>query len=99
MPAARGEVDQRAMIDLQPQTVVRNRDGRYRLWRIGDALASRSIHASIYEAMRLCLRLWVRRSDERALRRRASRAQLRWPGQSSREQSHGGARGDRQPSV
>jgi hypothetical protein len=99
MPAARGEVDQRAMIDLQPQTVVRNRDGRYRLWRIGDALASRNIHASIYEAMRLCLRLWVRRSDERALRRRASRAQLRWPGQSSREQSHGGARGDRQPSV
>jgi N-methyl-L-proline demethylase len=52
-----GEIDQRAMIDLQPQTVERNRDGRYRLWRIGDAVASRNIHASIYEAMRLTLPL------------------------------------------
>jgi N-methyl-L-proline demethylase len=52
-----GEIDQRAMIDLQPQTVVRNPQGRYRLWRIGDAVASRNIHASIYEAMRLTLPL------------------------------------------
>jgi N-methyl-L-proline demethylase len=52
-----GEIDQRATIDLQPQTVVRNRDGRYRLWRIGDAVASRNIHAAVYEAMRLCLPL------------------------------------------
>jgi NADPH-dependent 2,4-dienoyl-CoA reductase/sulfur reductase-like enzyme len=52
-----GEIDQRAMIELQPQTVVRNAAGAYRLWRIGDAVASRNIHAAIYEAMRLCLPL------------------------------------------
>jgi N-methyl-L-proline demethylase len=52
-----GEIDQRAMIDLTPQTVERNPQGRYRLWRIGDAVASRNIHASIYEAMRLTLPL------------------------------------------
>jgi 2,4-dienoyl-CoA reductase-like NADH-dependent reductase (Old Yellow Enzyme family) len=52
-----GEIDQRAMIDLEPQTVERNPQGRYRLWRIGDAVASRNVHAAIYEAMRLCLPL------------------------------------------
>ena len=52
-----GEIDQRAMIDLQPQTVLRNPQGRYRLWRIGDAVASRNVHAAIYEAMRLVLPL------------------------------------------
>jgi hypothetical protein len=52
-----GEIDRRAMIDLQPQTVVRNLPGRYCLWRIGDAVAPRNIHASIYEAMRLTLPL------------------------------------------
>jgi 2,4-dienoyl-CoA reductase-like NADH-dependent reductase (Old Yellow Enzyme family) len=52
-----GEIDQRAMIALQPQTVVRNPQGRYRLLRIGDAVASRNVHAAIYDALRLCLPL------------------------------------------
>ena len=37
------------------QTVVRNADGGYQLFRIGDAVASRNIHAAIYDAFRLCL--------------------------------------------
>ncbi len=48
-----GEVDQAAMIDGRPQTIVTNPDGRYRLIRIGDAVASRNIHAGIFDALRL----------------------------------------------
>lgn len=50
-----GEVDQQALLNLQPQTVLRNADGGYQLFRIGDAVASRNIHAAIYDAFRLCL--------------------------------------------
>ena len=37
-----------------PQEVVRSPDGRYRLFGIGDAVASRNVHAAIYDALRLC---------------------------------------------
>jgi len=50
-----GEVDQQALLNLQPQAVVRNAEGGYQLFRIGDAVASRNIHAAIYDAFRLCL--------------------------------------------
>ena len=50
----RGEVDYRALIAGQPQAVRTNPDGRYRLYRIGDAVSSRNIHAAIYDALRLC---------------------------------------------
>jgi 2,4-dienoyl-CoA reductase-like NADH-dependent reductase (Old Yellow Enzyme family) len=53
----RGEVDQQALLDLRPQEVRRNPDGRYQLYRIGDAVASRNIHAAVYDAFRLCLAL------------------------------------------
>jgi hypothetical protein len=52
-----GEVDQRALLDLQPQQVRRNPDGGYQLFRIGDAVASRNIHAAVFDAYRLCLAL------------------------------------------
>ena len=52
-----GEVDQQALLDLRPQKVQRNPDGRYQLFRIGDAVASRNIHAAVYDAFRLCLAL------------------------------------------
>jgi 2,4-dienoyl-CoA reductase-like NADH-dependent reductase (Old Yellow Enzyme family) len=52
-----GEVDQQALLDLRPQQVRRNLDGRYQLFRIGDAVASRNIHAAVYDAFRLCLAL------------------------------------------
>jgi N-methyl-L-proline demethylase len=49
----RGEVDYDALIAGRPQTVSSNPDGRYRLFRIGDAVASRNIHAAVYDAIRL----------------------------------------------
>ena len=48
-----GELDYTALIAGRPQTVVRNPDGAYQLFRIGDAVASRNIHAAIYDAIRL----------------------------------------------
>ena len=49
----RGEVDYAALIAGRPQTVVRNPNAAFRLFRIGDAVASRNIHAAIYDALRL----------------------------------------------
>src|SRR5262249_21660790 len=43
-----GEVDYDALMEGRPQEVVRNPEGRFRLFRIGDAVASRNIHAAIY---------------------------------------------------
>ncbi len=49
----RGEVDQAALLANTPQTLISNPDGGYRLFRIGDAVASRNIHAAVYEGVRL----------------------------------------------
>ena len=49
----RGEVDHKALIAGQPQAVNTNPDGQFQLFRIGDAIASRNIHAAIYDALRL----------------------------------------------
>jgi len=48
-----GEIDHKALLNNRPQTLVGNRHGRYRLFRIGDAVASRNIHAAVYDAIRL----------------------------------------------
>ncbi len=48
-----GEIDQFAFIAGQPQTVRTNADGRYQLFRVGDAVTSRNIQGSLYEAIRL----------------------------------------------
>ncbi len=48
-----GEVDQAALLAVRPQTLIRNAEGAYQLFRIGDAVASRNIHAAIYDALRL----------------------------------------------
>ena len=50
----RGEIDYRAFVAGAPQELVRNLDGRFRLYRIGDAVSSRNVHAAIYDALRLC---------------------------------------------
>jgi NADPH-dependent 2,4-dienoyl-CoA reductase/sulfur reductase-like enzyme len=47
-----GEVDHAALLGGRPQTVSRNPDGAYRLMRIGDAVASRNIHAAIFDGLR-----------------------------------------------
>jgi 2,4-dienoyl-CoA reductase-like NADH-dependent reductase (Old Yellow Enzyme family)/thioredoxin reductase len=48
-----GEVDHRALLNGSEQDVVRNEAGRFRLFRIGDAVASRNIHAAVFDALRL----------------------------------------------
>jgi 2,4-dienoyl-CoA reductase-like NADH-dependent reductase (Old Yellow Enzyme family) len=48
-----GEIDHGALLANRPQTIVRNHEWRYRLFRIGDAVASRNIHAAVYDAIRL----------------------------------------------
>jgi NADPH-dependent 2,4-dienoyl-CoA reductase/sulfur reductase-like enzyme len=50
----RGEVDYEALVEGRPQTIATNPAGRYRLFRVGDAIASRDIHAAIYDSLRLC---------------------------------------------
>ena len=49
----RGAVDYGALIAGRAQSLVRNPDGRFQLFRIGDAVANRNIHAAIYDALRL----------------------------------------------
>ncbi len=48
-----GALDHEALVAQQPQTRVDNPQGRFRLWRIGDAVASRNTHAAILDALRL----------------------------------------------
>ena len=48
-----GAVDYEALVAGRPQRVVRNAEGSFQLFRIGDAVSSRNIHAAIYDALRL----------------------------------------------
>ncbi|MBO0664230.1 NADH:flavin oxidoreductase [Jiella sp. MQZ9-1] len=58
----KGLTDLKALIDGRPQPFETNgaaprgegRAGGYTLYRIGDAVAGRNIHAAIYDALRLC---------------------------------------------
>jgi N-methyl-L-proline demethylase len=47
-----GEVDYQALIAIQPQRRIKNPDAGFQLFRIGDAVASRNIHAAIYDGHR-----------------------------------------------
>ena len=49
-----GEVDQAALLAGEAQDKINNPDGAYQLFRLGDAVASRNIHAAIYDSLRLC---------------------------------------------
>ncbi len=48
-----GAVDYGALLGGRPQALVRNPDGAFQLFRIGDAVSSRNIHAAVYDALRL----------------------------------------------
>ena len=56
VPLARneGEIDIEALIAGRPQAVGSNPDGEFMLFRVGDAVASRNIHAAIHDSLRLC---------------------------------------------
>ena len=50
-----GELDLEAYLALAPQARVTRPDATYALFRVGDAVASRNIHAALYESRRLAL--------------------------------------------
>jgi hypothetical protein len=52
MSSNRGRLDYEALLAGEAQPGA-NAQG-FRLYRIGDAVASRNIHAAIYDALRLC---------------------------------------------
>ncbi len=49
-----GEVDYPALLSGRRQEIRRNPGGVFELYRIGDAVSSRNIHAAVYDALRLC---------------------------------------------
>lgn len=49
----RGEVDLAALVAGRPQALATNPGGSFQLFRIGDAVAGRNIHAAILDALRL----------------------------------------------
>ncbi|WP_343315774.1 NADH:flavin oxidoreductase [Brucella sp. BE17] len=48
-----GETSYDQLLAGDPQSVKRNPDGRFQLFRIGDAVAARNTHAAIYDGLRL----------------------------------------------
>lgn len=56
LPGSRnlGEVDHAALLAVRAQAVTRNPEGRYQLFRVGDAVSSRNVHAAILDSLRLC---------------------------------------------
>ncbi len=48
-----GAVDHEALVAGRPQSVTRNPEGRFLLYRIGDAVSARNTHAAIHDALRL----------------------------------------------
>jgi hypothetical protein len=46
-------VDYDALISGEMQTGLRNPEGNFDVYRIGDAVSSRNTHAAIYDALRL----------------------------------------------
>ena len=52
-----GAVDLEALAQGRLVDVVSNPEGGYALYRVGDAVSSRNIHAAIYDSLRLCKNL------------------------------------------
>lgn len=50
----RGEIEIDSFIDGKPQALTTNAAGKFQLFRIGDAVSARNIHAAIYDGLRLC---------------------------------------------
>ena len=53
MSRNRGAVDHADLIAGRPQTLATHPEAAFQLFRIGDAVAARNIHAAIYDALRL----------------------------------------------
>lgn len=48
-----GEMSHEQLLAGEPQSQIHNTDGKFQLFRIGDAVSSRNTHAAIYDALRL----------------------------------------------
>ncbi|MBB3138432.1 hypothetical protein FHS26_006210 [Rhizobium pisi] len=48
-----GEVSHDELLSGKPQSILRNPEGRFQLFRIGDAVAARNTHAAIYDGLRI----------------------------------------------
>ncbi|CCM76040.1 NADH:flavin oxidoreductase [Rhizobium mesoamericanum] len=48
-----GEISYDQLLKGEPQSVIRNREGTFQLFRIGDAVAARNTHAAIYDGLRI----------------------------------------------
>jgi N-methyl-L-proline demethylase len=48
-----GEMSHDQLLSGKPQSVARNPEGKFQLFRIGDAVAARNTHAAIYDALRI----------------------------------------------
>lgn len=54
MAVNRGEFDPEAMMQGRLEEPGANPEGRFHLFRVGDAVASRNIHSAIYDSLRIC---------------------------------------------
>ena len=52
-----GEVNYTKFIKGEIQNIIKNKNNKFNLYRIGDAVSSRNIHAAIYDALRLAINL------------------------------------------
>ncbi|ARQ61788.1 UNVERIFIED_ORG: 2,4-dienoyl-CoA reductase-like NADH-dependent reductase (Old Yellow Enzyme family)/thioredoxin reductase [Rhizobium etli] len=48
-----GEMSHEQLLAGEPQSVVRNPEGKFQLFRIGDAVAARNTHAAVYDGLRI----------------------------------------------
>ena len=49
-----GDYDVDAFADGRLETEDSNPEGHFLLFRVGDAVASRNVHAAVYDALRIC---------------------------------------------
>ena len=49
-----GQVDYKSLIKGLNKEILKNKKGDFFLFRVGDAISSRNIHAAIYDSLRIC---------------------------------------------
>ena len=52
-----GSIDYYSLIKNNFEEIIRNNQGKYFLYRVGDAISSRNIHSAIYDSLRICKNL------------------------------------------
>ncbi|MDC0610161.1 NADH:flavin oxidoreductase [Vibrio sp.] len=50
----KGQIDNETLFAAQPQPVLAEQSSGMILWRLGDCVSQRNVHAAIYDALRLC---------------------------------------------